>query len=32
MKQFVGLGAKTYAYLMDDESELKKAKEQKGVS
>ena len=26
MIEFVGLGAKTYAYLMDDESEHKKAK------
>ena len=26
MKEFVGLRAKTWAYLMDDDSELKKAK------
>ena len=26
MKEFVGLRAKTYAYLMDDDSEYKKAK------
>ena len=26
MKEFVGLRAKTYAYLMDDDSEKKKAK------
>ena len=26
MVEFVGLRAKTYAYLMDDDSELKKAK------
>ena len=26
MKEFVGLRAKTYAYLMDDDSEHKKAK------
>ena len=29
MKEFVGLRAKTYAYLMDDNSEHKKAKETK---
>ena len=27
IKEFVGLRAKTYAYLMDDDSEHKKAKE-----
>ena len=26
MKEFCGLIAKTYAYLMDDDSEMKKAK------
>ena len=31
MTEFVALRAKTYAYLMDDDSERKKAKEQKGV-
>ena len=30
MKEFVGLRAKTYAYLMDDDSEHKKAKRTKG--
>ena len=29
MNEFVGLRAKTYAYLMDDDSECKKAKETK---
>ena len=29
MKEFVGLGAKTYAYLMDGDSEKKKAKRTK---
>ena len=29
MKEFVGLRAKTYAYLMDDDTEHKKAKETK---
>ena len=29
MKEFVGLRAKTYAYLMDDDSEHKKAKRTK---
>ena len=31
MKEFVGPRAKTYAYLMDDDSEHKKLKEQRGV-
>ena len=31
MKEFVGLRAKTWAYLMDDDSEHKKLKEQKIV-
>ena len=31
MKEFCALRAKTYAYLMDDDSEKKKAKEQNGV-
>ena len=29
MKEFVALKAKTYSYLMDDDTEHKKAKEQK---
>ena len=29
MKEFVGLKAKTYAYLMDDDREHKKAKRKK---
>ena len=29
MKEFVGLRAKTWAYLMDDDTEHKKAKETK---
>ena len=32
MKEFVGLWAKTYSYLMDDDSKDKKAKAQKSVS
>ena len=32
MKEFVGLRAKAYAYLMDDDSEHKKAREQRSVS
>ena len=31
MKEFCALRAKTYAYLMDDDSEKKKAKEQNSV-
>ena len=31
MKEFCGLRAKTYAYLMDDNSEKKKLKEQKSA-
>ena len=31
MKEFVGLRAKTYAYLMDDDSEHKKSKRNKEV-
>ena len=31
MKEFVALRAKTYAYLMDDDSEHKRAKETKNV-
>ena len=31
MKEFVGLRAKTYTYLMNDDSEHKKAKEQRNV-
>ena len=31
MKEFVGLKAKTYAYLMDDVEKRKKLKEQKNV-
>ena len=31
MKEFVALRGKTYAYLMDDNSEQKKVKEQKIV-
>ena len=31
MKEFVGLKAKTWAYLLDDDSEHKKLKEQKSV-
>ena len=31
MKEFAGLRAKTWAYLMDDDSEHKKLKEQKIV-
>ena len=32
MKEFVGLKAKTYFCLMDDDKEIKKTKEQKNVS
>ena len=31
MKEFIGLRAKTWTYIMDDESEHKKAKEQRSV-
>ena len=31
MKEFCALRAKTYAHLMDNDSEMKKLKEQKGM-
>ena len=31
MKEFIGLRAKTWTYIMDDESEHKKAKEQRSA-
>ena len=31
MKEFVGLRAKTYSYLMDDDREIKKTKQQTSV-
>ena len=31
MKEFIGLRAKTWTYIMDDDNEHKKAKEQRSV-
>ena len=31
MKEFIGLRAKTWTYIMDDDNEHKKAKEQRNV-
>ena len=31
MKEFIGLRAKTWTYIMDDDSEHKKTKEQRSV-